>query len=136
MIEVDFRNFDISKFIDKAKGRTRAFALEFVQDLNVAVVRATPVLTGFLRGSWYASLNSEAAGQGALDASGGQSVARMNLTAAQMKLGDVFHAQNGASYAVFVEFGTQHMAPRAFVRGTLDRANLIAEGAARKVAAR
>jgi hypothetical protein len=162
MIKVETEKFQtsIDQWVKKAKGRTRELAVEFVQDLNEAVVEATPVITGFLRASWYARLN----GPPSFDGSG-DPVARLNLVGAQLKLGDVFHAVNGAAYAWYVEYGTaaheivpvERLAlhwvkdgydifskkvnhpgtpPRAFVRGTLARAHEIAERSAAKVAAR
>lgn len=140
MIEIDTTEFNVAidRFVALAKGRTRAFAIEFIQDMNEAIVANPqhPVDTGFLRGSWYAQLNARPVGVGTIDKSGAGSVARVNLIAAQLKLGDVYYMVNGANYAVFVEFGTERTAPRAFVRGPLSRANSIAEAAARRVAAR
>lgn len=128
MIKMDGDRFQlqVDQWIAKAKGREKLFCTEFIQDINEQVVMATPVKTGFLRGSWYAALGGDAEGAGGIDPSGGTSVARMNLVASELKLGDIYHAQNGANYAVYVEFGTSKMAPRAFVRGTLDRAQEIA----------
>lgn len=141
MIGIDTTEFNVAidRFVALAKGRTRAFAIEFIQDMNQAIVANPqhPVDTGFLRGSWYAQLNSRPAGtRGVTDKSGAGAIARVNLIAAQLKLGDVYYMVNGANYAVFVEFGTERTAPRAFVRGPLSRANSIAEAAARRVAAR
>lgn len=119
----------IAQWVAQAKGRAREFCVEFIQDLNEEVVRATPVKTGFLRASWYGSLGTPSA------AAGGGSVAQMNLVAATIVPGEVYFAMNGAAYAAFVEYGTVKMAPRAFVRGTVARADDIADAAARRVAA-
>jgi len=129
---------DIARFVDKAKGKTQQFAVEMIQELNGQVVEATPVKTGFLRNSWYASLNGEPQGQG-----GDGTVAQMNLTASELKIGDTFRASNGAAYAMRIEFGftgtdslgrhyDQH--PQSFVRATLDRAPIIADEVAQKIA--
>lgn len=128
-------SLQVDKFIEKAKGRTQAFVSEFLQDLNEEVVRATPVVTGFLRGSWWASIGAPATGPGLADPSGGTAVARMNLVASQVIVGQVYYAMNGAAYAGYVEYGTSRMTPRAFVRRTLARAEAIAEDAAKRVAA-
>ena len=128
-VQVNGQQFElqVDQWIAKAKGRAKEFCTEFIQDINQRVVEATPVKTGFLRGSWYAALGQGANDTGgATDPSGGSSVARMNLVASQLKLGDIYQANNGANYAVFVEFGTSKMAPRSFVRGTLDQAEEIA----------
>lgn len=119
----------IAQWVAQAKGRTREFCIEFVQDLNEEVVRATPVKTGFLRASWWGSIGTP------IENAGGGSVAQMNLVAAAIVPGDVYYAMNGAAYASFVEYGTVKMAPRAFVRGTVARAGEIADAAAARVAA-
>lgn len=134
MIKVDASNFNIDAFVEKAKGRTRAFVVEFVQDLNEEIVRTTPVRTGFLRASWYAALGSSAAAAGGQPA--GDPLSRMNLVAARLGVGDVFTAINGAAYARFVHDGTSTMHPRPWVATVIDRASLIAEAAARRVAER
>lgn len=162
MITVKAQNFvqQIDDFVAKAKGRTREFAVEFIQDLNEAVVESTPIVTGFLRASWYANLNGPPQAT-----EGGGGVAVMNVAVSDLKLGDVFYAVNGASYAWYVEFGTaahdivpvnkkalhwvaggfdffsthvKHPGtpPRAFVRGTLTRAREIGDAAAKRVAER
>jgi hypothetical protein len=115
--------------IEKLKGRLKEYCVEVIQDINEQVVEATPVKTGFLRNSWYAQLNSEPAGPG-----GTGGVATLNVVAGDLKIGDVYYAVNGANYAVFVEYGTSKMRPRAFVRGVIDRADTIAAAAAERVA--
>jgi hypothetical protein len=128
----------IAQWVAKAKGRTREFCIEFVQDLAEEVVRATPVKTGFLRASWWASIGTPTS------AAGGGSVAAMSLVAAAIVPGDVYYMMNGAAYAMRVEYGfigqdslgrNYNQPPRAFVRGTVARAGDIAEAAAARVAA-
>lgn len=137
MITVETSQFvaDIQRFVELSKKKTEVFAIEFIQDLNEAVVWATPVDTGFLRGSWYAGIGTTLAGAGPPDPSGQGSVARMNLVAASIKLGDTYYAANGAKYAAAVEYGTKHMHPRAYVRATLARADSIALRTAQRLAA-
>jgi hypothetical protein len=136
---------DIAAWADKAKGRLREFAVEAIQDINEEVVRATPVKTGFLRGSWWASLNASVVNAGPADPSGASASSRMNASLIGLQLGDVYRANNGAAYAMRIEFGfvgtdslgrKYNQQPRAFVRGTLDRAPMIAQAAAARVAAR
>lgn len=137
MITVETSQFmaDIQRFVKVSKKKTEVFAIEFIQDLNEAVVRATPVDTGFLRGSWYAALGAAPTGAGPPDPGGQGSVARMNLVAANVRLGDVYYAANGAKYAAAVEYGTSRMHPRAYVRATLARADSIAQATALRLAA-
>ncbi len=129
---------DIQKFVEKAKGKTKQFAVEFIQELNAQVVQATPVKTGFLRNSWYAVLNAEPSGPG------GGDVAGMDIVANELKIGDTFRAVNGAAYGMRVEFGFvgvdslgrhYNQAPRSFVRTTLDRAESIANEVGARIAA-
>ena len=128
-------NLDIQKWVEKTKGRLDAFCSEFVQDINEEIVRATPVKTGFLRGSWWASIDAPDVQAGTPDPAGTTVVARLNLVALDFKPGTVYFAMNGAAYAGFVEYGTTKMTPRAFVRGVVARAQDIAEAAAQRVAA-
>jgi hypothetical protein len=128
----------IAEWVAKAKGREKAFCVEFVQDIAEEVVRATPVKTGFLRSSWWGSIGQPETGKS------GDPVAQMGLVAATLVPGEVYYAMNGAAYAKRVEYGfvgqdslgrTYNQAPRAFVRGTVARAEEIAEAAAQRVAA-
>lgn len=128
--------------IARANERVDAFLKEVIQDLNQAVVEATGpssgirVVTGFLRGSWYASIGSLPDGAGPPDPSGAGSVARMNLVAQEMRVGSgPYYAVNGASYAGYVHWGTSKMAARPWVAQTLARAPEIAEAALAKVLA-
>lgn len=133
---------DFSALIQHWAGRVEAtledFIKEFIQDLNEEIVRGTPVRTGFLRGSWQASIGSPPAGigGGVPDTAGAATIARLNLVAAQLDIGDVYYMVNGASYAIHVELGTSRMAPRRFVSSVVDRADRIAEATARRLGLR
>lgn len=128
----------IDAFVKKAKGRIDAFCIEFAQDLNEAIVTATPVKSGFLRASWWGSIGApEQVEPKEPDDSdkGIVTVSRLNLgIAGQPLAGKAYFLTNGASYAQFVEYGTAKMAPRAFVRSTVARAEEIADAAATRVA--
>lgn len=121
---------------DDIKGKIDRVVSEILQDLNEEIVRATPVDTGFLRGSWWASIGNPSVSGGAIDKSGGIAVARMNIVAAGVMPGQTYYAMNGAAYARYVEYGTSKMAPRSFVRQTMAKAVIIAELAIARVAAR
>lgn len=159
MITFDQQTFaaDVKRFADGAKGDMHAFIREFLQDMNEAVVLATPVKTGFLRASWHASIGSESA------QAGGGGVGQMNAVAAAAKPGQIYYAVNGAAYARHVEYGTraheirpyrrkalrwedasrmEHFARkvmhpgttgRAFVRRTMTRASTMAQAAASRL---
>lgn len=127
---------DMQRFVDKVKGNIEEFLVEFTQDVAEAVVRDTPVDTGFLRGSWWANIGSWAAGPGAPDKGGGTVIARMNLVILDFKPGDVIYLLNGANYAGFVHDGTSRMGARPWVLGVAQRAPFIAEATARRIANR
>lgn len=95
---------DIAKFNAAAKKDLRAFQTEFPDDLARAITEETPVITGNLRRSWFKVWN-----------------------------GPVFSYVNGTSYGVFVEFGTKHMRPRAFVRRVLLRVDSIAANTLQRI---
>lgn len=138
MVTVESFTLDISRWVAKAKGNTERFAIEFIQDLNQAVVEnpGHPLKTGFLRGSWHAAIGAPPDGVlgGAPDMSGALTVSTMNLVAAELKIGDTYYARNGASYAYFVEYGTSKMAARAFVRGPLANWRAIGDATAARIA--
>jgi len=134
MIGVNFDLDTVMAQLDHAQDKLKEFAVEFIQDMNQEVVENTPYKTGNLRGSWYAALNDMPnAANGPPDAGGG-AVARLNLTVADIKLGDVYYAVNGANYAVFVEYGTVHMEGRFFVQNTVGNAPSIAAATLARIA--
>lgn len=144
MIKTSAYKFKISldKWAAKTRGKMLEFAVEVIQDINQEVVIATGagppmpnVITGFLRGSWHASINAPIGGRGGDDPSGSQTVAQLNATLLNLKLGDIYYARNGAEYAMRVHFGfvgqdalgrSIHQHPRPFVTSVLDRAPRIA----------
>jgi hypothetical protein len=141
MFTADTKDFtvQIDAFVEKAKGRAREFAQEFCNDIGEATVEATPVITGNLRASWWGSLNAPVVPQ-----EGQGNVGNLSMVTSELQLGDVYYMNNGAAYAMRVEFGfvgtdslgrKYNQAPRSFVRSTLDRASSIAEAAAQRVAA-
>ncbi|QOZ25278.1 HK97 gp10 family phage protein [Bradyrhizobium sp. CCBAU 51753] len=102
---------------------------EFLQDFGGEVITTTPYKTGFLRDNWYATI-----GDGGGGAPGrGNPIGRVTAVVASYQLGDTITYSNGANYAGFVEFGTSHMAPRAWCRAAIDRAPDILEAAAARV---
>lgn len=136
----------IDAFVAKAQRRVNGFCVEFVQDLNEEIVRATPVDTGFLRASWWGSIDSpqiREAVKGAGDKAAGGTVATLNLTVAGQPIaGHIYFLMNGAKYAMRVEYGfvgtdrlgrKYNQGPRAFVRGTLARAGQIADATANRI---
>lgn len=130
---------DIRKFVEKVKDREALFARELAQDLARKVIERTPVETGFLRGSWYASINNIAkTNNGRKDSSGAAALSTITLTFQNAKAGDTLYILNNANYARRIEFGFVGMtdslgrfytgpAPRAMVRRTIAEADEIAK---------
>lgn len=127
---------DIAKFVKLAGDRAQTFAREFAKSFNTMLVQNCPVVTGTLKGSWYADLNSVPQPiSGPRDPGGDATIARLDVIASLMKIGDTYKLSNGAHYAVFVEFGTSHMTPRAFTRRTVNAAEVLAADALEKAKA-
>lgn len=142
MIRVKINKAQAAEWAKKTKGKVKEWAIETLQDLNQEVVYNTPVVTGFLRGSWWATIGEAGSSGGSADPSGGQAIARLNLTALSLELGDTYTVYNGAAYAARVEFGFvgedslgRHydQAPRAMVGKAVARFQQIAEAAAMRV---
>lgn len=108
-----------------------ALVRQSTQELAARVVQATPVDTGFLRGSWQPSIGEPKVAQGTFDKAGAIAMGMVGVAAAGMKAGDYFYMLNNASYAEHVEYGTSKMAGRHFVGNTvLAWAQIVDETAA------
>jgi len=93
----------IDKVFLNLNTKLRKFKSEFGMEFRERVEARTPVITGKLQGGW----------------------------GFEMKATDI-EVYNVEPYASFVEFGTEHMAPRGMLRATLLEAEQIAEVAAQK----
>lgn len=122
-------NISIEELAKKANRKIETVFHEVVQDLAFEVIKATPWETGFLRASWFPSINDPGKIPDGVtaDPSGSFAISRIAAEVVNAKVGDTIYILNGANYAKFVEFGTSRMAPRAFVRGTVNRAPQIAK---------
>lgn len=101
------------------KAQIEGIARQTCMEMAERVVRATPVDTGFLRGSWQPALNEPQMADGKPDPAGVQSIATVMAVGNAVKPGDRFYMLNNANYAKFVEFGTAKMAGRFYVQGTV-----------------
>lgn len=126
-------------WVDKAKAAPIEVVRETVQDMNNAIVASTPVDTGFLRASYYASLNEIPSGQG------GTGTSAINAILVDLKAGDTYVMGNVAAYARRVELGfvgqdslgrTYNQRGRFWIAAVLDRAGQFMEAAAARVGAR
>ena len=131
---VDF-DVAVAQWAEKAKGKLNQFAAEFCQDISDEVITKTPVDTGYLRASWWASINAPGSGTVAGPKPQG-GVSQAAIVAGTMKAGEVYYLMNGAAYARRIEYGfvgedslgrVYNQQPRAMVRNAVARAPVIAE---------
>jgi hypothetical protein len=101
------------------QAQIEGIARQTCMEMAGRVVLATPVDTGFLRGSWQPALNSPELKDGSPDPTGVQAVAEVMAVGNLVKPGDRFYMMNNANYAKFVEYGTSKMAGRFYVQGTV-----------------
>ena len=112
---------DIQKWVEKAGDRADLVVRETALNLFTKIKFKTPVDTGRLRAAWGVGVN--------VVPKGGNDFA---ATLATAKAGDRIYLANNVEYAVFVEFGTAKMAPRAMVRTTVDEFQSAVNAAAAK----
>ena len=96
----------------------------------------TPVDTGNLRGSWYATLNDpfdQTDGGNRSDPVGSFTVSQITAQIRNARLGDKIFLLNLASYAKHVEFGTETQRPQAFIRGAVEAAPRVAAETVRRI---
>lgn len=131
---VDF-DVAVAQWAEKANDKLNQFASEFCQDIAEEVITKTPVITGNLRASWWASINAPGSAELAGDKPQG-GVSQAALIAGTMKGGEVYYLMNGAAYARRVEYGfvgedslgrVYNQQPKAMVRNAVARAPVIAE---------
>lgn len=132
---------DMKAWSEEAKAKMDTVVRVGTMDIIEEVVRTTPVDTGFMRSTWAVDLNERSTRPlldkpEGLSADGGTlpiDTAAISLAIQAGKAGDVFFVSNGARYAAMLEFGTSKMAPRAWVRAVMARAQLIFDEAARRI---
>lgn len=117
---------EIERIARQTQRRLDTVILEFGQDMAAEALKNTPVDTGFLRGSWFISINRMGTGQGKADPTGQSTVAEMGIRIAAARPGDTLYFLNGANYARFVEYGTSRMQGQGFVRRTVANARNVA----------
>ncbi len=120
---------DIRDWASKFPQQMDALARQSCQQVSENVIAATPVDTGFLRGSWQPSIGRPLPGDGSAGA--GAALAALSMTIPQMRAGETYYLTNNANYAEFVEFGTSTMQARYFVSDNVARWNDVVEDAAR-----
>lgn len=119
--------------LNRTRQRMESAVKEIASELGETVVNRTPVDTGFLKGSWFASLNNpNVTFSGVEDKSGTGSISRIDGTIQAYELGDIIYIVNSTSYGKFVEYGTSKMAPRSFVRSTVADAPQVVNATVRR----
>lgn len=118
---------DISKWVQKAGAKSDAFCRIFCSEMAERVVMRTPVDTGMARAGWSAAIDGTGGSSGSLDPSGGETVARVTLVAAQVRAGDRFTMQNNVSYIRMLEYGWSQQSPNGMVGITVTEAPQIAQ---------
>jgi HK97 gp10 family phage protein len=101
------------------KAQIEGIARQTCMEMSERVVRATPVDTGFLRGSWQPALNEVRNEKGSPDPAGAQTIAKVMTVGNAVTPGDRYYMTNNANYAKFVEYGTVKMAGRFYVQNTV-----------------
>ena len=87
----------LQKWAGGVKDKLEAIARQSCMELAERVVNATPVDTGFLRGSWQPSIGGPA--------SFGAQAETIAAVVSGLKLGEVFMMRNNAVYAMRIEYG-------------------------------
>lgn len=102
----DLFRLSLGKWADKVDGTLDALARQAPQELAKTTVIATPVDTGFLRGSWQPAIGEAAVAEKPThDVGGALAAAAISAVIADMKTGDTFHMRNNAAYARRLEYG-------------------------------
>lgn len=117
----------IKEWRDATQAQLAGIARQTCMEMAQRTVLATPVDTGFLRGSWQPSINDPSGDGGDLDPSGAQTVARVATVANEVRPGDRFYMMNNASYARLVENGTSKMAGRFYVQGVVKQFEAVVD---------
>lgn len=91
----------VLNWTEKAKKAPLLVIQETIQIINNRIVETTRVDTGFLRGSYFASINEPPEGEGSI----GRDSSAINAVAFDLKPGDTYYMGNTAVYARRVEYG-------------------------------
>jgi len=119
---------DLKKLTKKLEGRTRAYVVEVMNDLAERIVVDTPVDTGFLQNSWWASLDLPEAHPGAKEGVNGgrQALSVASVVFNDTKIGDTVYFLNGATYARRIENGwSRQKAPQGMVAVNVNEIDAI-----------
>jgi hypothetical protein len=105
----------IGQWLDATTQQMEDLARNVCYAMAERVVDNTPVVDGFLRGSWQPSIGAPSTAEGTHDKAGAAAMAKLGVAMTEFKLGDTFYMMNNANYAQYVEFGTSKFSGRYFV---------------------
>ena len=131
-------SLDVKNWSERAKRNLAAVHTITFFDASTEIVARTPLKTGFLRASWFASVNAPPAGP----AGASNATASVATAAATFRLGDTLYFGNTAAYARRLEEGfvgvdslgrSYNQIGRFWVRGVLAGIQAIGNSAAARV---
>ena len=109
---------DLSKAIEKAKGRTEIVVKKIALELFSNIIYKSPVLTGRFRANWNCSIGSpDLSTSQAIDPSGSGAISKATSTVVSYTLnGQRVFLTNNLPYADRLENGWSKQAPNGMVR--------------------
>jgi hypothetical protein len=114
-------SLDVSKWVDKAKGRADVVVRRVTFDMGAQIVNKSPVDTGRFRGNWFMGVDVRPTVSTAdMDKDGSKTVARMQSLSPQIFAGKVVYVTNNLPYAMRLETGYSKQAPVGMVRVTVE----------------
>lgn len=133
----------LGAWANKVDANLDALARQSVLRMSRNVVQATPVDTGFLRGSWQPAIGAPAAvSSSSADQTGVGAMSKVALTISGIKPGVRFFMTNNARYAMRLEFGfvgqdslgrTYNQQGRFYVGNEVKRWPLVVEALAKEL---
>ena len=116
---------DLSKAIEKAKGRTEIVVKKIALELFSNIVYKSPVLTGRFRANWNCSIGSvDKSTSEATDKEGSGAIGRVRAEVTKYTLdGRSIYLANSLPYAERLENGWSDQAPQGMVRLSIIETN-------------
>jgi hypothetical protein len=112
---------DVSKWVEKAKGRADGVVRKVAFDMGAQIVDKSPVDTGRFRGNWFMGVDVRpSVSTEDTDKTGEKTTARMKLLGPQIFAGSVVYVANNLAYSMKLETGYSKKAPQGMVRVTVE----------------
>lgn len=113
--------FDVSKWVEKAKGRSDVVVRKVAFDMGAQIVYKSPVKSGRFRGNWFMGVDVRpTVSTQDTDKDGSKTIARMQTLSPQIFAGAVVYVTNNLPYSLPLERGTSTQAPQGVVRVTVE----------------